>query len=58
VIQVGVGEQGVLDLDLLGHREGAPDRSRVDQHPIIDKKRRRPLSRALTAEGPEDPNLH
>jgi hypothetical protein len=36
VVQVGVGQEGVLDLDLLGDRERAAHGAGVDQDPIVD----------------------
>ena len=55
VVEVGVADQGVLDLDLLRHRERATDGARVDQNPVVDQERRRPLPRPFTADTPREP---
>ena len=58
VIQVGVADQGELDLDLLGHRERAAHGAGVHQDPVVDEERRGPLPQAFAPERPEDLNLH
>ncbi len=58
MIQVGVGQESVLDLDLLGDGQGAAHGSRVDQDPIVDEERRRALPLAFASKRPEDLDLH
>ena len=58
VVEVRVADQRVLDLDLLGHRERAPDGSGVDQDAVVDEEGRRPLALTFTAIGPKDLEPH
>jgi hypothetical protein len=55
---MGVGQESMLDLDLLGDGQGAAHGSRVDQDPIVDEERRRALPLAFASKRPEDLDLH
>jgi len=53
-----VGEEDVLDRDLLGVGETATDRTRIYQGPVIDEEGRGALPGTLAAEGPKHPDVH
>ena len=38
VVEVGMADEGVLDLDLFGGGKGSADRSRVHQDPVVDEE--------------------
>ena len=58
VIEVRVGDQGVLDLELLGDRESAADATGVDQDAVVDEKRGGSLAQPFASEGAEHSNLN
>ena len=57
MVEVGVRDQGVLDLDLLRHRQRPTNGPRVDEDTVIHEERRRSLTRPLTAVRPENLDL-
>jgi len=57
VVQVGVADQRVPDLHLLGHREGPADRAGIDEDVVVQEKCRRPLALPLAAVGSENLEL-
>src|SRR5205809_627719 len=57
VVQVGVADQRVPDLHLLGHREGPADRAGIDEDGVVHEKCRRPLALPLAAVGSENLEL-
>jgi len=57
MVQVGVTDERVLDLHLLGDRQCAPDRPRIDQDTIVHEKCGRPLPLSFAAKGPKHPDL-
>src|SRR5262245_48149841 len=57
VVQVRVTDDGMLDFDLLGNRQGATDGTGIDEDAIVHEKRRWPLSEPFTAERPQYSDL-
>ena len=55
---MGVADQRVLDLDLLGGREGAADGTGIHENLVVYEKGRGPLSLPLTSERAKDFDLH
>src|SRR5437870_1166465 len=58
VVEVRVGQEGVLDLELLVDGQGSGHGARVDEDAVVDEERGRPLPEPLAAEGPEHLDLH
>ena len=57
MVEVGVTDDRVLDLDLLGNGERPPYRAGVDEDAVVNEEGRRPLTLPLAAECPEDLDL-
>ena len=58
VIEVRVGDEGVLDDELLGDGEGARDGARIDEHAVVNEERGGSLPGTLAAKGAEHADLH
>ncbi len=58
VIEMGVADEGVLDVDLLRGRQGSADGARVYQNPVVDEERRGSLPLPLAPVRAENLDLH
>ena len=57
MVEVGVADEGVLDLHLLGDRERAAHGAGIDKDAVVHEKCGRPLPQPLAAKGPKHPDL-
>ena len=58
VIHVGVGDQHMSNLPLLGDGECASYGAGIHRHPAVNQEGRHPAVRAVPAEAPENPKIH
>ena len=58
MVQVAMRHEGMVDLELLADGQRAGHRAAVDQDPVVDEDGRGTVRQPLSAERPEDPDLH